>query len=1168
MTVNWQSGAWFLFFMGLTYVMSNWFNFQGQTWYFFMGIMTTLGLTSTAFFSYAMQKFYERRQKKKDAAAQQAQAGVAPAAPVGESDAQQWVKEANAKLAQSKPGIGIENLPMVFVVGDRGTAKTSTILNSGLEPELLSGQLYQQDGSIVSTRATNIFFARETVFVEAGGVLMANPSAWKELIKKLRPGRLKAIGKGTQAPRGVLLCFDLETFTKPGAAEAVTAAARYLQDRLGEISQDLGISFPVYVLFTRADRLPFFSDFVNNLNLDEAGQVVGITLPLRNATSGVYAEAESRRLTGAFDALFHSFCDHRLLLLPREIDPVKIPGAYEFPREFRKLRNILVQFLVDIGKPSQLRASPFLRGFYFSGVRPITITDTPVAAAPTPATPQQPVSSGATGMFRAGFQAQQKAMQAYAQMWSGGATRKVPQWLFLGHLFHDVILADSVSRAASGSSTKTSAVKRFLIGAAAVLCLLYAGLLTLSYFGNSSLESTALTAARNIGPGEAVGAAIPTEDALQRLDTLRQSLQQLTEYERDGAPLRLRWGLYSGSSMLPHVRKVYYNKFRQLLFGGTQDKLLSFLQRTPAAPGPTDDYGYAYDTLKAYLLTTSEWKRSSDVSLQQFLGSRLLARWSEGREPAIGKSRMDLAKLQFDFYARDLQNGNPYAQNGDAPAIDRTRIYLSKFSGIERVYRFLLSEAAKSNPPMNFNGKFPGSATVVNSTVEVAWAYTRDGWKWMQDQIKKQNFGGEAWVLGPYGSQGPDKATMEKGILEMFTKDYVEQWRNVLRRSNVLAYANAQDASRKLDQLTSSTAPLLALFWWTAYHTSVDLPGVADKFRAVHVIIPPMGINAQAPQFILPSNQSYNNALISLKQTVDRVANKEPDSERAMRDNAANATAITRQLSATFPPDIEARMDRRSEELLLQPIKYLDNLIGSDLRTGGAAFCNGFNLITSKFPFSPNAIPEVTLMELADILQPPNGKMWQFYNNTLKNVMTCQNGQCTPSGNPPINATFVRFFSQLMQFSKALYGDNGTAPNYKYNLSPRPSDLVEIFNITIDNDAAQLRGGQSKAYVWTGAQSSNFRLSLRLLTGGAPLEEDPRNGPWAVFRFFANADTITPTGTGYTFHQVVKTGRDGRPMQINGKTLAYDIFVDTGGGPAVFSKDFLAGLKCIPPLSR
>ncbi len=1148
MNFYWAGAGSFVFFMLIGVLGGSLFHLEGPRWYFFMGLMAALGLSSFALFYYFQRKAQERRSG----------GGASNTADPGANETDPLIRDANARLAQSKAGAGIANLPMIFVIGDRGTAKTSTILQSGIEPELLAGQVYQ-DNAITPTRTANIFYARGTVFVEAGGAVLGTPQAWSRLVAKLQPGKLKSLGGG-QAPRGVLLCFDLETFTRQGAAESIANAARYLQSRLGEISQILGVSFPVYVLFTRADRLPYFAEFVRNLSNEEAGQVVGATLPMRSANaSGVYGEEENQRLTAAFTQLFHTFCDQRLRLLPRETDAEKLPQSYEFPREFRKLRSALVQFLVDIGRPSQLRASPFLRGFYFSGVRPVTMTE--VAAAPQ-ATPQEQAGvSGATGMFRVGVEAQRRAQQAQAT--PGGGSRKVPQWLFLGHLFNDVILADESARRASGSSTKTSTLKRALFATAAGLCLLYSILLIVSFFGNRSLEQQALDASRGLSAIAAPQNALPSEDSLRKLDTLRQSLAELTDYEYNGAPLHLRWGLYSGSSVLPSVRRVYYSKFNQLLFGGTQAGILSFLQRTPALPGPTDDYGYGYDSLKSYLLTTSDWKRSSDQSLQAFLGSRLRDRWSAGHENEIGQPRMDLAKLQFDFYAKDLQHGNPYSADNDSAAVDRTRSYLSKFSGVQRVYQFLLAESAKNNPPTTFNRKFPGTGDAVTSTVEVAWAFTRDGWKFMQDQIKRQNFGGEQWVLGPYQSQGVDRASMERGILDLYTKDYIEQWRNVLRRSNVNRYANYQDASRKLTLLTGSGAPLLALMWWTSQNTSIDLPSVSDKFKAVQAVVPP----SQAQQYIVQPNQSYNGGLMNLQQAVDRAANKDPSGEQSTRDNAQSARLSARQLSATFPPDPEAHIDQRTEELLLQPITYLDNLAGGDLRAGGAAFCAAFNPLTAKFPFNPTATAEVTLDELGAILRPQSGKLWTFYESSLKSVMQCPNGDCSPQGSTPINPVFVRYISQMMKFSRAVYGDSGQDPNLRYTLRPNSTDQVDDFGVAVNGDLAQLKGGASKQFTWPGPGTRSFRLDLKV-AGGSQLGAQSYDGPWAVFRFFADANRTTNAGNGYTFTWSVTSGRSQQPQMVKGRPLIYEFFVDTGGGPAVFSKDFLSTLKCVAPVTR
>ncbi len=1149
MNLYWAAGGSFLFSILVGIFGGRALHLQGASFWFFFGLMTVLGLAAAALLAYFQRRNEQAR-------------GVIPGGN-GSSETNPLIRDANARLAQSRGGAGIANLPMIFVIGDRGTAKTSTILNSGLEPELLAGQIYQEN-VVTPTRTANIFFARNTVFVEAGGALMGNPQSWSSLVSRLQPGRLKSLAGGGQAPRGVLLCFDLETFTRPGATDAIANAARYLQARLGEISQILGVSFPVYVLFTRADRLPFFAEYVRNLSQEEAGQVVGVTLPMQPASaSGIYAEEASKRLTAAFSQMCYSFSDQRLRLLPRETDASKLPPAYEFPREFRKLRNSLVQFLVDVGRPSQIQVSPFLRGFYFTGVRPVVVSD--ALAVPVSPTQPQAEQSGATGMFRAGMsRPESEASQRAARMQNvGGGSRKVPQWLFLGHLFNDVILADEDGRAASGASVKTSMLKRVLFATAAAACLLYAILATVSFFGNKALEDKALAAAQALA-GTTVSNAIPSEDALRKLEDLRKPLAELTDYEYNGKPLSLRWGLYTGSGILPQVRRAYYTRFAQLLFGGTQAGLLSYLQRVPASPAPNDDYGFGYDSLKAYLLTTSEWKRSSDTGLQSFLGQKLFSRWSSQRENDMGQARLTLAKQQFDFYAQDLPHGNPYPSDADSGSVDRSRSYLSKFSGFQRVYQYLLSEAAKKSPPVSFNDKFPGSAAAVTSTVPVQWAFTRDGWKFMQDQIKRQNFGGEQWVLGAYQNQSVDRAAMEKGIMDAYAHDYVEQWRAVLRRSNVNRYAGYQDASRKLTLLTGSAAPLLALMWWTSQNTGVDAPpGVADKFKAVQTVVPP----SAAQQYIVAPNQNYNGGLLNLQQSVDRAAAKDPNGDQMVRDTAQTARLNARQLSSTFPPDPDGHIDQRTEELLLQPISYLDGLIGGDLRAGGASFCSAFNSLTTKFPFNPTAQAEVTLDELGGFLRPQSGRLWTFYDSSLKSVMQCPNGECSPQGSQPVNPVFVRFISQVMKFSRAIYGENGQEPSLHYTLRPQASDQVNEFGVNANGESAQLKGGGSKQFTWPGAGTPAFRLALKTADGGN-LDVQSWSGTWAVFRFFADANRSTSAGSSSVFTWTLTSGRSQQPVIIKGRPLTYDFTVDAGGGPAVFSKDFLTTLRCVGPVTR
>jgi type VI secretion system protein ImpL len=413
------------------------------------------------------------------------------------------IREAQTRLAQTAGrDAKLIQLPVFFIVGETGSAKTSTIIHSGIEPDLLAGQVYQ-DSIVTPTRPANIWLAQKSAFVEVGGTLLSDPDRWAELVKSFSPAKRwwQIFDRKPQAPRAVIVCVEAEAFLKPNADEAMAIVSRNLHTRVDEISQSLGVRLPMYVLFTKLDRLAFFIDFVSNLNDEEATHMLGVTLPLRGdrEPGGVYAEEESRRLTAAFDELFHSLCDKRSSFLARENGAAKLPAVYEFPSEFHKLRNAVVRFLVDLGRPSQLRAKPFLRGFYFSGVRPLVLHD----SAPG----------------------------------ESGRTRRVPQWLFLGHLFSDVLLPDRAALGSTGQSAHKELFRCILIATAGGLLLLWASMLTISFFGDRALENRVSDAVNGIRSYEMGGAAqeLPSVDALQRLDNLRESVELLLKYGREGA---------------------------------------------------------------------------------------------------------------------------------------------------------------------------------------------------------------------------------------------------------------------------------------------------------------------------------------------------------------------------------------------------------------------------------------------------------------------------------------------------------------------------------------------------------------------------------------------------------------------------------------------------------
>ena len=167
-------------------------------------------------------------------------------------------------------------------------------------------------------------------------------------------------------------------------------------------------------------------------------------------------------------------------------------------------------------------------------------------------------------------------------------------------------------------------------------------------------------------------------DALRKLETLRQSLDTLVGYRHEGAPWSYRWGLYTGDALYPEVRRIYFDRFRQLLFLQTQSAILENLRGLPVTQGP--EYQPTYDALKAYLITTSH----HDKSTKLFLSPVLMKWWAGNRGPDA--DRAALAQKQFDFYATELKEENPFSKENDAYSVEHARAYLKQFAGGQRLW--------------------------------------------------------------------------------------------------------------------------------------------------------------------------------------------------------------------------------------------------------------------------------------------------------------------------------------------------------------------------------------------------------------------------------------------------------------------------------------------------
>ena len=1053
------------------------------------------------------------------------------------------LREAETKLASAQrgPGTRIANLPVYLVIGPAGASKTTIVAQSGVEAELLAGEVYT-DGVITPTPYSNFWYGKLSVFVEAGEKLLNDSSAWLRLVKKLVPGKLKSVlNQGGQAPRAAIVCFDAETLLRQ-PLETSLAASRNLRTRLSEFASTLGISIPVYVLFTKADRLPFFPEFVANLDSAEASQIFGATFPLAAPSSGTYGEEQTGKVNEAYRQLFYSLAGRRPDYLRRESALERTPAIYEFPREFRKLRAAAVPFLVELCRPSQLTIGPFLRGFYFCGVRPVVSQEVGPTAAALPVTRKAfQAGSEATQMFRP--EDYRGAMPRAELVGSREGVRKVPQWVFLSGFFQDVLLADSVALGTSSSSAKTNILRRWLLGAAAAFCLFLSVCLLFSFAQNRRMEATAIDAAQNTGS---------SVEALVKLDELRQSLEQLAGFNREGAPLSFHWGLYSGDTLYPHVRTLYLERFRQLLLAPIQQAWVRKLKNPSGG-----DYQRTYDTLKGYLITTSHPKRSS----KQFLTPLLEDQWSELGRP--GHDRTALAKRQFDFYSEELRAGNPFSGEPDTDAVKKARAFLSNFGGAERIYQFMLAETNKAEKTVNFNQDVKDSAQEVVNNKDVPGAFTKGGWARMQNAIQNATnyFNGETWVLGE-GETGSvvNRANLDQELRKRYLTAFITEWRDFLNRSVVLGYKDVKDAAVKLKAIAGSQSPLLALFHMASQNTAVGNPEVTKAFSALYAVMP----TANVDQWIGPTNRDYMDDLTGLQLSLEEiVAQGGTPNEAAVAktlDLAKSAKLKTRQMAHTFGMDAEGHLDQKMQQLLEDPITHLEKF-----RPGppsAAGLCREISVLTNKYPFNPRASAQATLADVNSIFKPKEGALWQFYEANLQKLLVLQGQRYAPASGAPVQVTqrFVDFFNRAANFSKALYPEDSPVPHLTLKIRPAKIEGLEGVTLQINGQTLNFtRAGESKSmtFSWPGTSPE-----LKATTT-PPYPWATETGLWALYHFVVNADRSTKMGNIEHFEYDLRTGL-GRNQTIVG-SVGFDL--DMGDFP-IFRKEYLSGLSCVAEISK
>lgn len=1137
-------------YMALTWKLGSLLNLRGTDLFVLRFGLWLLGLIAATLIIWYLVKTAKRRK------------GAAVQHPPGDDIDRAFIA-AKERLTQARVTgrKSLSSLPMVIILGPEGSTKTTTMIRSGVAADLLAGEIHRGD-QVAPTDNVNLWYSRGTVFVEAGGKLLDNDGKWERFVKHIRQPRLAAVFAGrSQAPRVAVVCISCEELESmrgltgsphAGAPQAFPPTIRRLRDRLAKLSQALGVRLPVYVMFTKSDRIPYFAEFTRNLTELEVNEVLGCTLRTAPPTStGLYADREYQRISDAYGWLFNSLAQKRLQFLPRETDLGRAGGAYEFPRELNKLIPVVTQCLIEICRPSELHISPYLRGFYFSGVRAVMVgEEAPASAQAAPSVDR----IAATQVFD--YQRQRQAAQAAAP----ATMKRVPQWLFIERLFRDVVLNDRVAMGATKSGVGLNQLRRLALASATGLSILLALGFIVSFFGNRRLESRTLNAARSLVGVVSSEPELPPLETFEGLEAVRTQVERLGKYERDGPPLRLRWGLYSGSSLYAEIREIYHSKLNELVLDPTRFSLLNSLRSLPDDPNETSEYGSTYDWLKAYLMITT----NPDRLEESFLVPVALEGWLDRRQ--VDEQRLELATRQFQFYSTQLCQDYTCAVEGVAAVVARTRRFLRQFAGTERIYQLMISQASASSPSLQFNQVFPGSARVLVNPYQIPGAFTDPGWQHMQASFGKidEFFRSEDWVIGEQAAMQQDQLRLAQDLRAMYISEYVDHWRQYLSASSVVRFANSRDASQKLAQLSGNESPLLQLFALASQNTAVDSLTVSKAFQPLHVITPP----DITDKYVGESNQAYMNGLAELSASVEQVAAARGDAATAASNQAlstaSNAKVAITQVAQNFSIEPEARTVGSAVQALMRaPITNAEGLLRtrgtSELNQRARTFCRSFGPLTANFPFNPNTTTEADVGQMSQMLQPNNSALWTFYDEVIQSFLVRQGNEFVVRPGASVNPRreFVTFFNRAAAISEALWQGDIQEPRLQFTFRPRLSDEITDVTFSVDGQTRQFTRTSSATwrYVWRGGSAREVRLTAHIRGSDHNLVFE---GPWAIFKLFHRATWETEGG-----RYIVRW-----EMPTQGDPVTLEAELNLAGAPPLLQRDYLAGAACVNRITR
>lgn len=740
-----------------------------------------------------------------------------------------------SRLGDKKGHAALYELPWYMMIGNPAAGKSSAIQNSGLRfPFAENNNQSASVQGVGGTRNCDWFFATEGVLLDTAGRYSAyeeDHKEWLSFLELLKKSRSKA------PINGIIIGVSIAELISHNPEHAMKMA-KNLRSRVQDLTEQLEVFAPVYILFTKMDLVAGFTEFFSVYDQEERHQVWGATIPYMDGGSKDAADHFDEQFNLLYDGLKDLSTTH---LMRRHSQTIS-PSVMTFPLEFKSIKPALKLFISALFEENPFQFQPLFRGFYFTSALQEGVVDSPMT--------KQII--------------QKFNLKASQQVAEQDLSITNQHGYFLKNLFSKVILADKhLVRQYLNRNRRHRRHVLFL--ASLMMAGVLLGLWTWSYRNNQLLIQSVAADLQKVQRIQAEGQANLSSQFASLL-ILQDRLEQLDRYQED-RPLSLRFGLYQGNKLREKLQEEYLAGVKLMMLQPVHNNIEKYLgevnakaheikaqalaapveaktvseskQYTEASAVSAED---AYNALKAYLMLADHSHIESSHLNDQI--TRFWRSWLEANRGDMSRNDMIRSAERIISYSLShAQNSAFPVIDADLALVDQTRENLRQvIKGMparDRVYADIKMRASVRYPSVTV-AQIVGESNrhMIVGSYALQGAFTKAAWddyvNKAIDEASKSTVQGKDWVLDNVRQDDltltGSPAQIRRELVELYKKEYILEWKKFIR---AIDYIPAKDFNNQIKVMNSfgdvEQSPIRKLLAVLAVETSWDNPDAIDE---------------------------------------------------------------------------------------------------------------------------------------------------------------------------------------------------------------------------------------------------------------------------------------------------------------------------------------------------